>query len=229
MSASSRNCLAASKAPVWRVGATTLGCHDYSRPSLCLAMPCSCAQMPTCLLGCQSCCILDALAEQNDVTSRCHPSLYLYTRVKCVASADPRVGLLGAMQSLFEGSMYTFVFLWTPALSPDGEHLPHGMIFACFMVSSMAGSALAGRLLAQGSGYFSLTHCVMFHCCLAQDSQIAAFLLLYDQSECIPELSPTPTLSFMFCALLADKNPLAAILACCVPFLCLGILLSSCV
>lgn len=68
-------------------------------------------------------------------------------------SADPRVGLLGAMQSLFEGSMYTFVFLWTPALSPDGEHLPHGMIFACFMVSSMAGSALAGCLLAQGSGY----------------------------------------------------------------------------
>lgn len=68
------------------------------------------------------------------------------------ASADPRVGLLGAMQSLFEGSMYTFVFLWTPALSPDGEHLPHGMIFACFMVSSMAGSALAGRLLAHGSG-----------------------------------------------------------------------------
>ena len=40
------------------------------------------------------------------------------------------------MQSLFEGSMYTFVFLWTPALSPAGEHLPHGMIFACFMVGT---------------------------------------------------------------------------------------------
>lgn len=40
------------------------------------------------------------------------------------------------MQSLFEGSMYTFVFLWTPALSPTGEHLPHGMIFSCFMVGS---------------------------------------------------------------------------------------------
>ncbi len=78
--------------------------------------------------------------------------------------ADPRVGLLGAMQSLFEGSMYTFVFLWTPALSPDGEHLPHGMIFACFMVSSMAGSALAGRLLAQGSGYaFSTILSLVIH------------------------------------------------------------------
>ena len=36
---------------------------------------------------------------------------------------------------------------WTPALSPNGEHLPHGMIFSCFMVSSMVGSAIAGRLL----------------------------------------------------------------------------------
>ena len=50
--------------------------------------------------------------------------------------ADQKIALLGAMQSLFEGSMYTFVFLWTPALSPNGEHLPHGMIFACFMVRS---------------------------------------------------------------------------------------------
>lgn len=43
--------------------------------------------------------------------------------------------------------MYTFVFLWTPALSPNGEHIPHGFIFALFMLSSMAGSAIAGHLL----------------------------------------------------------------------------------
>lgn len=55
------------------------------------------------------------------------------------------------MQSLFEGSMYTFVFLWTPALSPNGEPIPHGMIFSCFMASSMVGSAIAGRLLGNGS------------------------------------------------------------------------------
>lgn len=60
---------------------------------------------------------------------------------------EPKIALLGAMQSLFEGSMYTFVFLWTPALSPKNEHIPHGMIFACFMVSSMVGSAIAGKLL----------------------------------------------------------------------------------
>lgn len=65
--------------------------------------------------------------------------------------AEPKIALLGAMQSLFEGSMYTFVFLWTPALSPNGEHIPHGMIFSCFMASSMVGSAIAGRLLGNGS------------------------------------------------------------------------------
>jgi hypothetical protein len=43
------------------------------------------------------------------------------------------------MQSLFEASMYTFVFLWTPAINPFANHLPHGMIFACFMTASMVG------------------------------------------------------------------------------------------
>lgn len=73
------------------------------------------------------------------------------TKAAQAIARDRKVALLGAMQSLFEGSMYTFVFLWTPALSPHGEHIPHGMIFACFMVASMAGSALAGWLLATDS------------------------------------------------------------------------------
>eukprot|EP00775_Hariotina_reticulata_P009733 gene9733-9891_t len=60
---------------------------------------------------------------------------------------DLRVALLGASQALFEASMYTFVFLWTPALSPAGEKLPHGFIFATFMTASMVGTALAGRLM----------------------------------------------------------------------------------
>lgn len=37
--------------------------------------------------------------------------------------------------------MYTFVFLWTPALSPAGEDIPHGLIFATFMVSCMVGGS----------------------------------------------------------------------------------------
>ncbi|KAK8559491.1 hypothetical protein V6N13_026912 [Hibiscus sabdariffa] len=65
-----------------------------------------------------------------------------------VKSKDEKITLLGAIQSLFEGSMYTFVFLWTPALSPNDEDIPHGFIFATFMLSSMLGSSVASRLLA---------------------------------------------------------------------------------
>lgn len=63
--------------------------------------------------------------------------------------SDEKIALLGAIQSLFEGSMYTFVFLWTPALSPKDEEIPHGFIFATFMLSSMLGSSIASRLLAR--------------------------------------------------------------------------------
>lgn len=59
--------------------------------------------------------------------------------------------MLGAIQSLFEGSMYTFVFLWTPALSPNEEDIPHGFIFATFMLASMLGSSIASRLLAHSA------------------------------------------------------------------------------
>ncbi|KAH7387716.1 hypothetical protein KP509_16G037800 [Ceratopteris richardii] len=78
----------------------------------------------------------------------------LLTQFKAAASAitsDEKIALLGAIQSLFEGSMYTFVFLWTPALSPNDEDIPHGFIFATFMLSSMIGSSLASRLMARSS------------------------------------------------------------------------------
>lgn len=52
--------------------------------------------------------------------------------------------LLGAMQTLFEGSLYTFVFLWTPALSPAGQRIQHGRVFACFMTARMLGSGADG-------------------------------------------------------------------------------------
>ncbi|GAQ80841.1 major facilitator superfamily protein [Klebsormidium nitens] len=65
--------------------------------------------------------------------------------------ADEKIALLGAIQSLFEGSMYTFVFLWTPALSPNEQTIPHGFIFATFMLASMIGSSIASRLMARSS------------------------------------------------------------------------------
>jgi predicted neutral ceramidase superfamily lipid hydrolase len=45
--------------------------------------------------------------------------------------------------------MYTFVFLWTPTLSPNKQAIPHGFIFATFMFASMLGSSLASHLLAR--------------------------------------------------------------------------------
>ncbi|KAL6280689.1 hypothetical protein ACE6H2_017570 [Prunus campanulata] len=66
-------------------------------------------------------------------------------------ASDEKIALLGAIQSLFEGSMYTFVFLWTPALSPNDEEIPHGFIFATFMLASMLGSSFASRLMAASS------------------------------------------------------------------------------
>ncbi len=59
----------------------------------------------------------------------------------------------GIISSLFEGSMYIFVFFWSPALTTlskadlaDGdeefEGLPFGIIFSTFMVCCMAGSSI---------------------------------------------------------------------------------------
>ncbi len=61
---------------------------------------------------------------------------------------DHKILCLGLIQSLFEGSMYTFVLEWTPALSssqPDPtrkDHIPHGYIFAGFMVCRKQGGRL---------------------------------------------------------------------------------------
>lgn len=80
----------------------------------------------------------------------CLFSLFVYNYHFFFVS-DEKIALLGALQSLFEGSMYTFVFLWTPALSPNDEEIPHGFIFATFMLASMLGSSIASRLMARSS------------------------------------------------------------------------------
>jgi len=56
--------------------------------------------------------------------------------------------LCGIISSLFEGSMYIFVFMWTPLLKQlakkagGSDELPFGMIFATFMVCCMTGSSI---------------------------------------------------------------------------------------
>jgi hypothetical protein len=57
------------------------------------------------------------------------------------------------MQSMFEASMYSFVFLWTMAMSPNKEGIKHGLIFVNFMTACMAGrcgDALCGACCGRG-------------------------------------------------------------------------------
>ena len=65
-----------------------------------------------------------------------------------VIFADEQIFLLGAVQSLLESCMYIFVFLWTPVL--DTGSTPLGMVFSCFMVCIMVGSALFSILSHRG-------------------------------------------------------------------------------
>lgn len=55
---------------------------------------------------------------------------------------SPSILMIGLVVSLFEGSMYIFVFNWTPALSASMSTTPpFGFIFATFMVACMGGSS----------------------------------------------------------------------------------------
>ncbi|XP_077869439.1 molybdate-anion transporter-like [Saccoglossus kowalevskii] len=91
---------------------------------------------------------------------------------------DRKILCLGLIQSLFEGSMYTFVLEWTPALTPpdppevpaglevaaDDEvssTIPHGWIFANFMVAIMIGSSLF-KILCKYSSPESFMRLVLF-------------------------------------------------------------------
>lgn len=62
--------------------------------------------------------------------------------------ADPRILGVGAVQALFEGSMYIFVMQWPPAVKAvmKGGDVPFGKIFSCLMASTMLGSSLFGKM-----------------------------------------------------------------------------------
>ena len=57
--------------------------------------------------------------------------------------------LIGVVQSLFEGAMYTFVFGWTPLLEETGA-IPHGFVFASFMISCSIGATIFNYLSKNG-------------------------------------------------------------------------------
>lgn len=95
--------------------------------------------------------------EKDSDDGRGAPSWYSGLRNAFVAAMRSRdILLCGIISSFFEGSMYIFVFMWTPALKGlasegDGE-LPFGLIFSTFMVSCMAGSSLFSILIGSFKG-----------------------------------------------------------------------------
>jgi MFS transporter, MFS domain-containing protein family, molybdate-anion transporter len=80
--------------------------------------------------------------------------------------ADKRVLALTTTTTLFEGSMYLFVFFWAPTIiaahtSTDTESsLPFGIIFSCFMCAVMLGSSMFGAIKpdnARDAGHLMLS------------------------------------------------------------------------
>ena len=79
-----------------------------------------------------------------------------------VVKSDPKIMLVGALQSMFEAAMYIFVLNWPPAVSgaveshfstfatanssPSAIGTPYGTVFSCFMACCLLGSTLFGRL-----------------------------------------------------------------------------------
>ena len=70
---------------------------------------------------------------------------------------DPKIMLVGAVQSLFEAAMYIFVLQWPPAMAKavatrfpnSAAAVPYGTIFSCFMACCLLGSTLFGQLAKQ--------------------------------------------------------------------------------
>lgn len=77
-----------------------------------------------------------------------------------VVRSDPKIMLVGAIQSMFEAAMYIFVLNWPPAVSRAIESYyskfattstsavgtPYGTVFSCFMACCLLGSTVFGRL-----------------------------------------------------------------------------------
>jgi len=95
---------------------------------------------------------LDAIyVPKPTALSNCGKTVKHVSVQKAFVVADYKILCLGLIQSLFEGSMYTFVLEWTPALTPadlspanvaaatsstERATIPHGYIFAGFMVGT---------------------------------------------------------------------------------------------
>lgn len=84
-------------------------------------------------------CIILSTWSENYGEVRLNLASTLGSAVMCLKN-NPSVIALGFVQSFFEGAMYLFVFMWTPALDDLNPNINHGWTFANFMLSCMIGT-----------------------------------------------------------------------------------------
>jgi MFS transporter, MFS domain-containing protein family, molybdate-anion transporter len=101
------------------------------------------------------------LWNENKATLKSNETTSIREAV-AVVRRDPKIMLVGAVQSLFEAAMYIFVLQWPPAMdgaiqkwfgaAVTGRHAaaavvtPYGTIFSCFMACCLLGSTMFGQL-----------------------------------------------------------------------------------
>ena len=86
----------------------------------------------------------DSKVEDSESEAKANKKWYdAFTSAFHTTINNKEILYTGLICSLFEGSMYIFVFMWTPAMKALTEgDLPFGLIFATFMVCCMAGSSV---------------------------------------------------------------------------------------
>ncbi|KAI5807906.1 hypothetical protein DFH27DRAFT_287579 [Peziza echinospora] len=119
------------------------------------------------LLGVAGCVIAVTWTENRGTVSQLSPWADVKSAMRIILD-DSRVSAIGLSCCFFEGSMYLFVFFWTPSLQDasgrgstalltgsSSPHftpttpLPYGIIFASFMASMMAGSLIFNHLITK--------------------------------------------------------------------------------
>ena len=71
---------------------------------------------------------------------------------------DPKIMFVGAIQALFESSMYVFVMQWPPTLAIEIQQFyrdetvatPYGTVFSCFMACCLIGSTVFSQMAIMG-------------------------------------------------------------------------------
>jgi len=83
--------------------------------------------------------------DENKSGSVANEGVSMYDALKIVFR-EKEILLCGIVQSIFGGTMYIFVFMWTPSL-PGCDP---GLVFSCFMVAIMIGTGIFQELEKKG-------------------------------------------------------------------------------